>query len=98
MDGHMRAWSVGLMALLSLAGAPPAGGQQTAVGEVAGVVRDEEGAPVGRAEVFIASAGRRVLTDAEGRFVLRAVPAGRQVVQASLLGYAPVRREVVVGE
>jgi iron complex outermembrane recepter protein len=87
---------MGLMTVL-LACAARVEAQQGAAGDLAGVVRDEAGDPVGRAEVFITSAGRRALTDAAGRFVLRAVPAGRQVVQVSLLGYAPVRREVVVG-
>jgi iron complex outermembrane recepter protein len=66
--------------------------------EVVGVVRDEDGAPLARADVFIAAAGRRAVTDGDGRFTLRGVAPGRYVVQVALLGYAPVRRETMVAE
>ena len=88
---------VAALAAASLLLGPPLPAQQATV-DVAGVVVDEQGKPVARADVFVAAAGRRAVTDGEGRFVLRAVPAGRQTVQAALLGYAPVRREVTVGE
>lgn len=64
---------------------------------VAGVVRDEEGRPLARAEVFLIATGRRTVTDPAGAFALRGVPAGRQVLQVALPGYAPARREVLVG-
>ena len=85
------------LAAIAVVTATPLLAQSTAA-EVVGVVRDVVGKAVPRADVFIAAVGRRATTDAEGRFALRAVPAGRQLLQAALLGYAPVRREVTVGE
>lgn len=89
-----RATWGGTIALGVLAGALAAGGVSAQSAQVSGVVRDEEGRPLARAEVFVAAAGRRVVTDGAGGFVLR-LPPGGHTLQVALPGYAPVRRPVV---
>ncbi len=71
---------------------------QSATGSVSGVVVDAAtGAPLARARVSLDGArGRRTLTNAHGRFVLADLPAGRGVLEVSLVGYALVRRDVDV--
>ncbi|MBW3629126.1 MAG: TonB-dependent receptor [Gemmatimonadetes bacterium] len=94
----MRRWALAVLLLLALVpGYVPLEGQALRA-NLSGVVLDELGDPVPRAEVYIVAAGRRTVSDELGRFTLRSVPAGRHVVQAALLGYAPVRRELAVGE
>jgi uncharacterized protein DUF4255/carboxypeptidase family protein len=57
---------------------------------IGGVVRDRAGAPVGRARVMVAGSARApVDTDAEGRFVLPNVDAGRLELQVHGEGRKP---------
>jgi hypothetical protein len=71
--------------------------------EVGGTVRGEvtsesTGAPLVGAMVEARSAGsaRSALTNSTGAYTLRNVPAGRQRVRASFLGYEPLELEVLV--
>ena len=48
------------------------------------------------ASASTAHRGRRALSNAQGRFVLADLPAGRGVLEVSLIGYALVRRDVEV--
>lgn len=68
---------------------------------VRGVVTDSSGAPLTGVSVTLLRAADSVLTrfgatDTEGRFLLKKVPAGSYVLQASYLGYANAYRPVTV--
>ncbi len=69
--------------------------------QVTGTVKDSAGAPVPEAEVTLIERAttlrRPVATDAQGRFELRDVPAGRLTVRVRRLGYQPRTVDVVVG-
>jgi hypothetical protein len=68
--------------------------------EVTGTVKDSAGAPVPEAEVTVierATLRRPVATDAQGRFELRDVPAGRLTVRVRRLGYHPRTVDVLLG-
>lgn len=57
--------------------------------EVTGVVADiESNQPISGAIVELPGAGRRAVTNAQGRFVLLDVPAGEQLWRIRMLGYA----------
>ncbi len=60
-------------------------------------MRDDDGRPLAQAQVVLVTSGRGTLTDLDGRFRLRPLPAGEHRVQVSLIGYAPEQREVTVG-
>lgn len=91
----MRTAVIAMVVLAGLAGARGLAAQGVSQG-VAGVVVDERGAPLERALVVVEGSGRVVETDASGRFLLRHLAAGRHRLRVSLLGYAPVVREVEV--
>jgi hypothetical protein len=68
-------------------------------GTVRGVVKSEAtGAPLSGAmvEARSAAAGRSTVTGSNGAYVLRQVPAGRQRVRASYVGYEPLEIEILV--
>lgn len=73
-------------AAASPAGTPP----------VEGVVRTVTGEPLAQAQVAVVNTGRGTVTDSDGRFSLRNLPAGRHRVEIILLGYRPEVREVEV--
>jgi iron complex outermembrane receptor protein len=54
-----------------------------------GIVVDTAGAPLANATVVVAEVARATTTNAEGRFVLRGLPAGEYHLNVSLLGFAP---------
>jgi hypothetical protein len=88
------------LALLAGLAAPlAASAQGSAGGVVRGVVRSEStgeslaGAVV---EVVNADGSRRALADSTGSYLLREVSAGRRLLRARHLGYAPLEMEVVV--
>ncbi|HKW10019.1 MAG TPA: carboxypeptidase regulatory-like domain-containing protein, partial [Gemmatimonadaceae bacterium] len=69
--------------------------QAPATGTIAGRVTSRvDSAAVAGAAVSVGS--RQTLTDATGRFVLSAVPAGGSIVRVRRLGYRTLEREVVV--
>jgi iron complex outermembrane recepter protein len=78
---------------LLVGGAGSARGQ---AGGIAGVVLDTAGRPLGHAQVVALPGMRQAQTDGTGRFELRRLGAGVYRVEASLIGYAPVVREVSV--
>ncbi len=61
-------------------------------GDVAGVVRDGEGHPLAGAVVSaLGSTTAFAVSDKDGRYVLRGLPAGPYLIRAHLQGYAPAR-------
>lgn len=67
-------------------------------GTVTGVVLSDGGSPLRGAQVVLVATGRGTLTDEGGRFQLRDVPSGSQRLEATMLGHAPARRDVVVSQ
>ncbi len=60
------------------------------------VMDGRSGAPLAGAEVRVVAAGLEVRTDAEGRYRLEGVGAGVQEIEASVPGFRPERRAVLV--
>jgi hypothetical protein len=77
-----------LAAITALAQAP--------AGTVRGIVRDEEGRPLGSAAVQIEGTTIGALSNERGEFRIERAPAGDRWVTARLLGYEPARRRVTV--
>lgn len=67
-------------------------------GTVAGTVLDADGTPVPSASVGVVGTPFGSATDDRGRFLILNVPAGTTEVQASYVGFAPVRQSVAVRE
>jgi hypothetical protein len=71
---------------------------QSASGHIAGVITDEQGAPV--PGVFVTAHGvdqsKRIQTDAEGQYLIHDLIAGRYVLTAALDGYTTVVRNGVM--
>ena len=68
---------------------------------IAGIVRDETGAPIADVRVYLTHAPVAIpdvaaLTGADGRFALAAPVPGSYVVECTADGFAPERRTVVV--
>lgn len=75
--------------------AAPAAAQQT--GALAGAVTDARtGDPVVGVAVQAVEANQYVLTNADGRFLLRNVPVGEQTIRLSKLGYATLEQTVTI--
>ena len=86
----------GLLArgMLLLALAAPAGAQD--VGTVRGLVHRPADGPVRSAAVRVSAQELATATNADGRFTLRNVPAGRQTLMVRSIGYTPREVPVVV--
>jgi hypothetical protein len=68
----------------------------TVAQDLSGIVVDADGEPLRGAVVSaLGAASGYALSDGDGRFVLRNLPAGRYVLRAHLHGYAPARSRVV---
>jgi iron complex outermembrane receptor protein len=65
---------------------------------IVGVVRDTAGAPVPNVQVIIPAVNRGALTDQNGRFVIRGLPAGTYHITTLLIGYAPGHADVTLPE
>ena len=66
-------------------------------GVVTGVVTDAQtGEPVPGTMIEVLQANLQALANADGRFLIRGVPLGEQVVRAQTLGYAQIERTVNV--
>lgn len=65
-------------------------------GNISGRITTDDGRALFGARVSIASPSRVAITDANGRYVLRAVAAGRYDVQVSALGYQAQHTSVAV--
>jgi TonB-linked SusC/RagA family outer membrane protein len=87
---RMRRWTrvaVGA-ALLTLAGVTGLEGQQE-VGTIVGqVLRSDTRAPLVGAQVVVVGTSLGAVTVAEGRFVIRSVPAGTRTVRVQLMGWS----------
>ncbi len=67
-----------------------------AQGAIVGTVVDDSGEQLPGINVFIEDTGFGAATDLQGDYRIRGVPAGRQEVTASAIGYEPARGQVVV--
>ncbi len=65
-------------------------GEIVTTGILAGIVTDSTNRPLGGAEVSVPSLAKTTLTNEEGAFALRDIPAGEQHVVIRRLGYSPV--------
>lgn len=63
-----------------------------------GLVTDADGKPLAAAEVGFPELGRRALTGSDGTFLVAGLPGGRYTLVVERLGYAPVVRQVAVGQ
>jgi hypothetical protein len=85
----------GLAAALAAVG--PLSAQATPAAVVTGSVRDAgTSAPLLQARVSIEGTLVTTTTDAQGRYRLDAVPSGPQVLRVIRIGYAPVRRPLII--
>jgi Ca-activated chloride channel homolog len=69
-----------------------------ATGSLAGMVTGEGAVPLPGAQVQVTGTSFRVLTDANGRYRIDGVPAGRVTVAARLIGRRSITRTVTVTE
>jgi Ca-activated chloride channel homolog len=83
-----------LFVLAATAAAPTVTLEKT--GKIAGHVRDENGAPIHNAQVFVVGTALNALTDSAGSYVLAAVPEGRQEIRAAFIGYRSSQATIVV--
>src|SRR5262245_5030596 len=91
MSFGRRAWfAVAVVALLG------AGSARAQTGTITGRVAEKGGTPIAGAEVRVDSMLIHSLTDGDGRYTLRDVPAGRRVVRALMLGYKSLTHDVTV--
>jgi Ca-activated chloride channel homolog len=65
-------------------------------GRVEGHVRDQQGAPIANAQVFVVGTALNVLTDSSGAYVLPAVPEGSVTIRAAFIGYKSVQTTITV--
>jgi TonB-linked SusC/RagA family outer membrane protein len=98
----MRAW-IGFRAILcaiaaialTIVGASTASAQAT--GSVQGVVMDAASQrPLVGAQVFIKGTQIGTITNAQGRYSLRSVPAGTHTLSVELIGFSPFERQITV--
>ncbi len=86
--------ALGTVAVLLAGAAPPLTGQAT--GTIRGTVRNaDDNAPIGGARVSIEAARIGGLTNQDGRYELRNVPAGPQAVTVRFIGFSLEVREVL---
>jgi Ca-activated chloride channel homolog len=83
-----------LLGLTTAAAAPPT--QSPTTGKVEGHVRDEKGAPIAKAQVFIVGTALTALSDSTGAYQLRAVAAGTVQIRAASIGYKSSQATIVV--
>ncbi|HEX6106218.1 MAG TPA: carboxypeptidase regulatory-like domain-containing protein, partial [Gemmatimonadales bacterium] len=58
-----------------------------ATGKIEGRVRDQAGAPIANAQVFIVGSAFNALTNPQGYYFINNVPAGTHSVRAAFIGY-----------
>ncbi|MCU0452121.1 MAG: TonB-dependent receptor [Bacteroidetes bacterium] len=94
----MRSFVVAVVGLIMAAGSWLSA-QPTATVRLTGTVRDSATSlPLDGASVFVAHARTGVLTDTEGRFVFPSLQPGRHEVVVRMMGYAEVRRTIVLAK
>lgn len=84
-----------------LAPRPDSGIVVAGTATLTGTIRDEEGAPLGAADVVVVDRFGNVThgparTDAAGRYTLRDAPAGTRLVEVRRIGSSPERRTVTL--
>ena len=89
-----RRWLLAASAIALLVAPSAAFAQGT--GTISGSVADSAGMPIVGARVSVDGAALAAATDPAGRYTLRGVPAGAQVVRARLLGYRLQQQNVTV--
>ncbi|HJR16477.1 MAG TPA: von Willebrand factor type A domain-containing protein, partial [Gemmatimonadales bacterium] len=65
-------------------------------GRIEGHVRDQRGAPIAHAQIFIVGTALSALADTAGAYTLPAVPKGRVTVRAAFIGYKSGEATVTV--
>src|SRR5262245_13984518 len=75
---------------------PQSASRPTAVGIISGRVVDSSGDPVEYADLVLAGMARGTTTDANGRFILKDVPAGRVTLVVRRSGLVPIQRAIDV--
>lgn len=92
-------WPLFLAALGLLAAFVPAShAAAQANGTIVGTVVDASSMrPLQDAQVYIPGTGRGALSNAQGRFIITAVPAGEHIVRVELIGYRSMEQTVTVG-
>ncbi|HET7566067.1 MAG TPA: TonB-dependent receptor [Gemmatimonadaceae bacterium] len=70
------------------------GTEQT--GSVAGRVTDEQGAPIGNAQVYIDGTAIGSVTNANGTYTINGAPTGRRLLRARIIGYRSVADSITV--
>ncbi|MGK2962622.1 MAG: SusC/RagA family TonB-linked outer membrane protein [Gemmatimonadaceae bacterium] len=83
-------------AVLAVALVPAALGAQSG-GVITGQVLDRANQPLSQVQVLIAGTQRGSMTDQQGRFTIRDVPAGTHEVRARRVGLEPAAQRVTVG-
>ena len=83
-----------LVTLTTSAASPAILSQET--GRVGGHVRDQNGAPLANAQVFIVGTALNALADSSGFYSFPAVPEGRQQIRAALTGYKSSQATIAV--
>src|SRR5512141_823008 len=61
-----------------------------ATGKVEGRVRDNAGAPIANAQVFVVGTAFSALTNAQGYYFINNVPVGSVDMRSAFVGYRPV--------
>ena len=80
--------------LIACAFVGPAAAQ--GLGNVTGVVTDDEGIPLAGAFVLIDGTSIAAITDPDGSYAVTGIPAGRQVLVVTYVSYRTERRDVDV--
>lgn len=83
-----------LLVLTSTAAAPTITAPNT--GRVSGHIRDDRGAPVANAQVFIVGTALNALSDSAGAYLLPSVPEGTHQIRAAFIGYQSSQATIVV--
>jgi len=83
-----------LVTLTTSAASPPIRTHGT--GRVTGHVRDQNGAPVANAQVFIVGTALSAVADTAGAYHLPAVPEGTRQIRAAFIGYESAQATIIV--
>ena len=86
---HFRR-AIGALAL-ALCATLIAAAPTAAPGRIDGYVKDQAGAPIANAQIFVVGTAYSALTDPQGHYLIAGIPAGRVDLRAAFVGYRPVR-------
>jgi Ca-activated chloride channel homolog len=88
-------FSAFLLVTLATTAAAPAP-RLAATGRVQGHVRDQSGAPIAQAQVFVVGTALNAVTDRSGAYALPAVPEGSVTIRAAFIGYKSAQTTITV--